>query len=38
LGLQWLDPAHVAQGIIFCIKQDPDTIIPEFRIYHRAQV
>ena len=38
LGLQWLDPKHVARAIVYCIKQDPDTIIPEFRIYHRAQV
>ena len=38
LGLDWLDPAHVSNAIVFCIKQDPDTIIPEFRVYHRAQV
>lgn len=38
LGLQWLDPKHVARAIVYCIMQDPDTIIPELRIYHRAQV
>ena len=38
LGLDWLDPAHVSRAIVFCIKQDADTIIPEFRVYHRAQV
>jgi 3-oxoacyl-[acyl-carrier protein] reductase len=38
LGLDWLDPAHVSHAIVFCIKQDSDTIIPEFRVYHRAQV
>ena len=38
LGLDWLDPAHVSSAIVFCIKQDADTIIPEFRVYHRAQV
>jgi short-subunit dehydrogenase len=38
LGLDWLDPAHVSRGIVFCIKQDPATIIPEFRVYHRAQI
>lgn len=38
LGLDWLDPVHVSRAIVFCVKQDPDTIIPEFRIYHRAQV
>ncbi len=38
LGLDWLDPEHVSRGILYCIRQDPDTIIPEFRIYHRAQI
>ncbi len=38
LGLDWLDPRPVAAAVVFCIKQDPDTIIPELRIYHRAQV
>jgi len=38
LGLDWLDPAPVSQAVVFCLKQDADTIIPELRIYHRAQV
>jgi NAD(P)-dependent dehydrogenase (short-subunit alcohol dehydrogenase family) len=38
LGLDWLDPEPVSQAVVFCIKQDSNTIIPEFRIYHRAQV
>lgn len=38
LGLDWLEPERVAEGIVFCVKQDQDTIIPEFRIYHRAQI
>ncbi len=38
LGLDWLDPTHVSKAIVFCLKQDADTIIPEFRVYHRAQV
>ncbi|HEV7703952.1 MAG TPA: SDR family oxidoreductase, partial [Gemmatimonadaceae bacterium] len=38
LGLDWLDPAAVAEAVVFCVKQDADTIIPELRIYHRAQV
>lgn len=38
LGLDWLDPKHVSRAIVFCVTQDPDTIIPELRIYHRAQV
>jgi 3-oxoacyl-[acyl-carrier protein] reductase len=38
LGLDWLDPGHVSRAIVFCVKQDADTIIPELRVYHRAQV
>jgi 3-oxoacyl-[acyl-carrier protein] reductase len=38
LGLDWLDPVAVAQSVVFCVKQDADTIIPELRIYHRAQL
>ena len=38
LDLDWLDPEHVARAAMFCIKQDPDTIIPELRIYHRSQI
>ena len=38
LGLDWLNPEYVAQAIVFCVKQDVNTIIPEFRVYHRAQV
>ena len=38
LGLDWLDPKYVSQAVLFCLKQDSDTIIPELRIYHRAQI
>lgn len=38
LGLDWLDPAAVGQAVVFCVKQDVNTIIPELRIYHRAQI
>jgi NAD(P)-dependent dehydrogenase (short-subunit alcohol dehydrogenase family) len=38
LGLDWLDAESVAKAIVFCVMQDPDTIIPELRIYHRAQI
>lgn len=38
LGLDWLNAEHVAKAIVFCIKQDSNTIIPELRIYHRAQI
>ena len=38
LGLDWLNPEHVAQAIVFCIRQDANTILPELRIYHRAQI
>lgn len=38
LGLDWLNPEYVSQAIVFCIKQDPNTIFPEVRVYHRAQI
>lgn len=38
LGLDWLDADCVAKAIVFCIKQNTNTIIPELRIYHRAQI
>jgi 3-oxoacyl-[acyl-carrier protein] reductase len=34
----WLNPVDVADAILYCIKQDPDMIIPEFRTYHRSQI
>ena len=36
--VDWLDARHVSQAILFCIKQDKDTIIPELQIYHRSQI
>ena len=36
--VDWLPSDQVSKAILFCIKQDPDTIIPELRIYHRAQI
>lgn len=36
--VDWLDAKHVSRAILFCIKQDKDTIIPEIQIYHRAQI
>ena len=38
LGLDWLDPRHVSNAVLFCIQQDCDTIIPEMHVYHRAQI
>ncbi len=38
LGLDWLNPAYVSEAIVFCIKQDRNTILPELRVYHRAQI
>jgi NAD(P)-dependent dehydrogenase (short-subunit alcohol dehydrogenase family) len=38
LDLEWLDPKHVSNAVLFCIQQDADTIIPELHIYHRAQL
>lgn len=36
--VDWLPSDQVSKAILFCIKQHPDTIIPELRIYHRAQI
>ena len=36
--VDWLDATHVSNAVLFCIKQDKDTIIPEMQIYHRAQI
>jgi len=36
--VDWLPSDQVSKAILFCIKQDPDTIIPEMQIYHRAQI
>ena len=36
--LDWLDPQVVSNAILFCIKQDVDTVIPELQIYHRSQI
>lgn len=36
--LGWLDPQQVAQAILFCIKQQDDTIIPELMIHHRNEL
>ena len=38
LGLDWLDPVHVARAILFVTLQDADTIVPELVIHHRAQL
>jgi NAD(P)-dependent dehydrogenase (short-subunit alcohol dehydrogenase family) len=38
LDLEWLDSKDVSNAVMFCIKQDANTIIPELRIYHRAQI
>jgi NAD(P)-dependent dehydrogenase (short-subunit alcohol dehydrogenase family) len=38
LGLDWLNPEYVSSAILFCLKQDANTILPEVRIYHRAQI
>lgn len=36
--VEWLSVDQVSKAILFCIKQDSNTIIPELRIYHRAQI
>ena len=36
--VDWLDSGQVSNAVLFCIKQDPDTVIPELQIYHRSQI
>jgi 3-oxoacyl-[acyl-carrier protein] reductase len=36
--VDWLDSAVVSNAILFCIKQDSNTVIPELQIYHRSQI
>jgi len=36
--VDWLDSQQVSKAILFCIKQDVDTILPEIQIYHRSQI
>lgn len=36
--VDWLDSKHVSKAILFCVKQDSNTIIPELQIYHRSQI
>jgi len=36
--VDWLDAREVSRAILFLVRQDPDTIIPEMRIYHRSQI
>lgn len=36
--VDWLDSGQVSNAILFCIKQDVNTIIPEIQIYHRSQI
>ena len=36
--VDWLDSRQVSNAVLFCIKQDSNTIIPELQIYHRSQI
>jgi NADP-dependent 3-hydroxy acid dehydrogenase YdfG len=36
--VDWLDAGQVSKVVLFCIKQEADTIIPEIQIYHRSQI
>ncbi len=38
LDVDWLESRVVANAILFCIKQDANTVIPELQIYHRSQI
>ncbi len=34
----WLDPDAVARAVAFCLRQGPDTVIPEFHLHHQAEL
>ena len=34
----WLDPDAVARAVTFCLRQGPDTVIPEFHLHHQAEL
>lgn len=36
--VDWLDSRVISNAILFCIKQDANTVIPELQIYHRSQI
>jgi 3-oxoacyl-[acyl-carrier protein] reductase len=36
--VDWLGSGEVSKAILFCIKQDANTIIPQIQIYHRSQI
>ncbi len=38
MNIDWLDPQHVSEAVLFCIKQETNTIIPEIEIFHRSQL
>lgn len=38
LGMDWLDPAHVARAVVFCVEQDPSVHMPEIVIHHRTYI
>ncbi len=38
MDIDWLDPAYVADAVMYCIRQKVDTIIPELQIFHRSQL
>ena len=34
----WTDPDVLARAVAFCLRQDPDTVIPEFHLHHQAEL
>ena len=34
----WTDPDVVARAVAFCLRQDPDTVIPEIHLHHQAEL
>ena len=34
----WTDPDVLARAVAFCLRQDPDTVVPEFHLHHQAEL
>ena len=34
----WTDPDVLARAVAFCLRQGPDTVIPEFHLHHQAEL
>jgi len=36
--VDWLDSKEVSKTVLFCIRQDVNTVIPQIQIFHRSQL